>query len=233
MSWHELLFAHWPLPVADVAVATARACGGRIPDGLEIDTFEQRAWLGIVPFRMSRVGLRWLPSWLGPHRFPELNVRTYVTMRGRPGVFFFSLDAPSRLAVRAARAWFSLRYFDARLEVSRNTAQVDYGCVRVHRGAPPAELALRYAPDGDVFQAAPDSLESWLTDRYRLYAVDRHGGVWVGEIHHAPWPLQPARAEITHNSYAAAAGLQLEGAPALLHYAHELDVVAWGPRRVE
>lgn len=233
MSWHELLFAHWPLPVAEVEAAAARACGGCVPDGLEIDTFEQRAWVGVVPFRMSRVGLRWQPSWLGPHRFPELNVRTYVRMRGNPGVFFFSLDAQSRLAVRAARAWFSLRYFDARFDVSRTRTQLDYRCTRNHRGAPPAELAVSYAPDGDVFHAAPGSVESWLTDRYRLFAVDRRRRVWVGEIQHASWPLQPARAEITSNSYAAAAGLQLTGAPALLHYAHELDVVAWGPRRVD
>ncbi len=105
MSWHDLLFAHAPVPVAALRAV--------VPAGLELDTFDGVAWLGVVPFRMTRVGPRVLPPLPGLHAFPELNVRTYVTRDGRPGVWFFSLDAANRLAVWTARRFFHLPYFHA------------------------------------------------------------------------------------------------------------------------
>jgi uncharacterized protein len=124
MSWQELLFAHWPFRAEVMRERIAAACGGW-PGGLELDLYEGDAWLSIVPFRMARVGLRFWPTPLGPHTFPELNVRTYVTAKDphtgqpRPGVFFFSLDAASPLAVFAARRGFHLPYFNARMTVRR------------------------------------------------------------------------------------------------------------------
>jgi uncharacterized protein YqjF (DUF2071 family) len=102
MTWHDLLFAHWPLPTEALAPL--------LPDGVELDLFDGEAWLGIVPFRMSGVRLRRLPPLPGTGAFPELNVRTYVRAGGKPGVWFFSLDARSALAVAIARAWFRLPY---------------------------------------------------------------------------------------------------------------------------
>lgn len=226
-SWHDLCFAHWPVP--------AEALRPLVPDALELDRFEERTWLGIVPFRMSRVRLRGLPAVPGVGAFPELNVRTYVRHGEHRGVWFFSLDAASALAVRVARAWFGLPYFDARMglveERGREGTGIRYRSTRTHRGAPAAELAMRYGPEAEVERASPGSLEHFLTERYCLFALGRRGVLLRGDIHHAPWPLQRAGAEIETNTMAAAAGLTLPATPPRLHFARRLDVLLWAPGR--
>jgi uncharacterized protein YqjF (DUF2071 family) len=223
MSWHDLLFAHWP-----VAVDALRPL---VPAVLDVDVRDGVAWLGVVPFRMSGVRVRGLFALPGSGAFPELNVRTYVTFGGRPGVWFFSLDAASRMAVRTARSLFHLPYFDADMTCRADGDDVVYRSRRTHDGAPPAEFVARYGPAGATFRASPGSLDHWLTERYCLYAAKPDGSILRGEIHHAPWPLQPARATIDVNSQAAAAGVSLpETAPHLL-FARRLDVVAWAPER--
>lgn len=225
MNWENLLFAHWPAPAA--------ALRPLVPRALKLDTFDGSAWLGVVPFRMSGVRLRGLPAVLGTSAFPELNVRTYVTAEGKPGVWFFSLDAASRIAVRAARPWFHLPYFDARMESGTNGEEVAYSSRRIHRGAAPAEFIARYRSTGGDFRSARGSLEHFLTERYCLYSRDSANAddsrLWRGEIHHQQWPLQPAEAEITHNTMTAPLGLRLPDMPPLLHFARRLDVVAWAP----
>ncbi len=225
MTWEDLLFAHWPVRVD--------ALRPLVPPALELDTFDGSAWLGVVPFRMTGVRLRGLPAILGVSAFPELNVRTYVTAEGKPGVWFFSLDAASRVAVRTARAWFHLPYFDARMKSRREGEWVEYSSRRTHRGAPMADFAGRYGPVGGVFLSQKGSLEAFLTERYCLYAAKPAGSsrkrIWRGEIHHAPWPLQPAEAEFESNTMTAPLGLRLPDTPPLLHFARRLDVLAWPP----
>jgi hypothetical protein len=224
--WHDLLFAHWPLPAGLLA--------RRLPRGLELDTFDGEGWLGVIPFRMSGVRLRGLPALPGTGAFPELNVRTYVRHRGRPGVWFFSLDAASAVAVGVARRWFHLPYFRARMECLAGTdGAVEYRSERTHPGAPPAELRARYAPDGSPAAAVPGSLEHFLVERYSLFADVGDGRLLRGDIVHPPWPLQPATAEWQHNSMAAAAGLALPDRAPLLHFARRLEVRIGRPRRVE
>lgn len=225
--WHDLLFAHWPAPVAMVRAT--------IPASLEVDTFEGAAWVGVVPFRMSGIAPRRPPiavPWFSA--FPELNVRTYVTAPGggRPGVYFYSLDAANPVAVAAARRWYHLPYFWARMRCRRAGDGIDYRSRRVHPGAPPADFAGRYRPTGPVCRAAPGSLAAWLTERYCLYAIDPRGGVWRGDIDHVPWPLQPAEAELRFGSLTAQHGLHLPGAAPLLHFARRLDVRVWALERV-
>lgn len=217
--WHELLFAHWPVE--------PRALAAWLPGGLELDTREGVAWLGVVPFRMSGVRLRALPAVPGTSAFPELNVRTYVVRDGKPGVWFLSLDAANLLAVELARRWFALPYFRAHFELAHGAQGLRYRCRRADARGAPAELEVEYAPAGFVRPAPPGSLEHWLVERYCLYAPARRGGLLRGEIHHRKWPLQPARARFEANSYAPAA---LAGAP-LLHYAERLEVVIWSPER--
>jgi uncharacterized protein YqjF (DUF2071 family) len=219
MAWEDLLFAHWPVP--------ADALRKLIPPGLELDRFENEAWLGVVPFRMADTRLRGLPAVPGTAAFPELNVRTYVTAGGKPGVWFFSLDAGSRLAVRTARTFFHLPYFDARMTVRANDGAVSYESVRTHRGAAAAEFRATYRPLGEIQPAGSGSIEQWLVERYCLYAADRRGRVWRGDIHHAPWPLQRAEAEIERNTMADALSVDLPDTPPLLHFARRLDVAAW------
>ena len=220
-QWHDLLFAHWPIPVEQMAPL--------IPPGLEMDTYAGEAWVAVVPFRMSHVRPRRLPAvpWLS--YFPELNVRTYVRVADKPGVFFFSLDAGNPIAVAIARTLFHLPYFRADMSCRHGDdgQTIHYNSRRTHRHAPPARFAARYRPAGPVYHAQPGSLEHWLIERYCLYSVDRRGRIFRGEIHHRPWPLQPAEAEIDVNSVVRAGGLDLPDRRPLLHFARRLQVVAW------
>jgi uncharacterized protein YqjF (DUF2071 family) len=225
MQWHDLLFMHWPVPPAVLRPA--------IPPTLALETFDGAAWLGITPFRMVGTRPRLVPPLPWVSAFPELNVRTYVTAEGKPGVWFFSLDAANPLAVRGARALFHLPYYDATMASERDGNVVQYTSTRTHRGAPDAAFAGRYRPSGPVSHAAVDSLEYWLTERYCLYAADRRGRVWRGNIHHARWPLQPAEADIACNTMADQLQLVLPQRAPLLHFAPRLDVVAWTLEAVE
>jgi len=216
-TWHDLLFAHWPLPPS--AVAT------RLPAGLPLDTFDGQAWIGVVPFHMTGIRLRFTPALPGLSAFPELNVRTYATVGGKPGVVFFSLDAANRVAVAAARRWFHLPYVHAHMRSRPDGEAIDY--VSEREGSP-ATFRGRYGPSGPVVRAPPGSLDHWLTERYCLYVADGHGVLYRGEIHHAPWPLQPAWAEIAVNTMVEPTGLHLPETAPLLHFSRRLDVRVWG-----
>ena len=219
--WERLLFAHWRVE--------ASILSPMLPSGLSLDLYDGEAWVAVTPFEITRLRLRGLPRLPGASRFPELNVRTYVTAGGKPGVWFFSLDAGSSIAVFFARLLYRLPYFHARMASVRRGETVSYRCDRVGEGGP-AEFLADYAPVGEPFRAAAGSREEWLTGRYRLYAS--HGGSLLrAEIEHEPWTLRAARAEILRNTMADAAGIALAGEP-LLHYSESLDVrVAW-PKRV-
>lgn len=225
-TWSKLLFAHWPVK--------ASALRSLIPAGLEIDTFEGSAWVAVVPFYMSNVRFRYVQPIPSAREFCELNVRTYVVPKtgGKPGVWFFSLDASSRLAVQGARAAFRLPYYNAQMRLNVDAGMVSYTSRRTHRRTRPAAFEARYQPDSAVFQTQPGTLEHWLTERYCLYAADGRGSIYQGDIAHDPWPLQTAQAEIHLNTMAQAAGIPLPETPPLLHYAESLDVHAWYLRRI-
>ena len=218
MRWHDLLFMHWPVP--------ADALRPLIPSGLRLDTFEKEAWLGIVPFYMTGVRPWLVPPIPGVSAFAELNVRTYVTADDKPGVWFFSLDAASKLAVRAARWGFHLPYFDANMEVRRGD-EVRYHSTRTHRNAPPGQLVMRYRPTGQVYHSKPGTLDHFLTHRLCLYSADKKQNVYRGDIDHPAWPLQLAEAEVEVNRMTSQIGLKLPDHEPLLHFAKYLEVSAW------
>lgn len=218
-SWRDLLFAHWPV--------SEKAIRHLVPPELEIQSFDGTSWVGVVPFRMAGVMRRPLPDLPWISAFPELNVRLYVERDGRPGVWFLSLDATNPLAVRAARLFFHLPYFKARMSLTGD-ADIRYESERVGGGP---RFVATYGPASDVYSSEPGSLEHWLTERYCLYAMSPRGRLTRTEVHHAPWPLQQARADIVENTYTASHGLEVEGAP-LLHFARKIDVVVWNPASV-
>ena len=224
MSWHDLLFMHWPV--------LADALRPLIPSSLQLDTFDGSAWLGVVPFRMSGVRPRFLPGIPAISNFPELNLRTYVSADGKPGIWFFSLDAHNPVAVRLARATFKLPYYDAKMFCHTSGDEVRYASVRTHKDALPAEFDGSYRPTGEVFESRPDTLENFLTERYCLYAADSKSRVKRGDIHHHMWPLQRAEAETGTLNMTDQIGLKLPDIEPLLHYARRLDVVAWPPRSI-
>jgi uncharacterized protein YqjF (DUF2071 family) len=219
-TWHDLLFAHWAVDAEQVRAL--------VPRELDLDLRDGKAWVAVTPFWMSGVKPRGFPAlpWLS--RFPELNVRTYVTVGGKPGVFFFSLDAARLLALWGARVGFRLPYFHSDMRVS-GVERIEYSCRR-QRLRLEAEFVGTYGPVGPVAQAIAGTLEHFLTERYCLYTVVK-GRVYRAVIHHAPWPLQPAAAEISVNTMAAAAGISLADVAPHLLFSRELRVLVWLPEK--
>ena len=223
-SWHDLLFAHWPVD--------ANALRPHVPKGFEIDTFDGQAWIGIIPFHMTNVAPRGVPALPWVSAFPELNVRTYVRVNGRPGIWFFSLDAANPVAVGIARTLVHLPYFTASMTVEEKEGWIEYRSQRSSSKGAPAEFAARYRPTAAVSPPVDGTLEHFLTERYCLFTVDDAFHPYSLDIHHPRWPLQAAEAHIQVNTMAAAVGLRLPSMAPLLHYAKRQDMVAW-PLRTE
>ena len=222
-TWADLLFCHWPVPVEQLEP--------HVPASLPLDLFDGSAWLSITPFEVQATRLRGTLPAPGLSRFAELNVRTYVTLGGRPGIWFFSLDAASMLAVAAARGIYRLPYLRARMQIARDEPWIDYRSERRDPRGAPARFDARYRATGGVRHAEPGSLEAWLVERYRLYTVDERGGVFAGDIHHRPWTLEDAAAEIRANTMTAPHGIDLAGQP-LVQFARRQDVVFWPLRHL-
>jgi uncharacterized protein YqjF (DUF2071 family) len=218
-TWEDLLFAHWRVPAAGLRP--------HVPAGLEIEEHDGSAWLGLVPFRLSGLRARGALPLPGLSSFRELNVRTYVRgPDGRPGVWFFSLDATSRAAVAAARRLYRLPYHHARMTLARAGGRFAVECARL--GVHGAVFSARYRPVGEAFHAPPGSLEWFLAERYCLYAADAAGRLHRADVHHRPWPLQAAEAEV---ELASLAPVELDGEP-LCHYSACQDVLVWPVERL-
>ena len=217
-TWESLVFNHWRV--------SAEALRPHIPDELEIEEFDGSAWVGVVPFRITGLRARGMVPVPGVSSFLELNVRTYVRADdGKPGVWFFSLDATSRLAVRAARRTYRLPYFDARMTLDDDSGGIEVECAR--RGVNDSVFSGVFRPTGEPGTPPVGSLEWFLAERYCLYA-EGDGALYRAEIHHLPWVLRTAEAEMGHNSIAP---LELAGRP-LCHIAERQDVVVWPLKRV-
>jgi hypothetical protein len=222
-TWHDLLFAHWRI---DPQVLRAK-----VPPQFLVDVFDGSGWIGVVPFRMTNVGPRGLPALPGVSEFPELNVRTYVRVGGKAGVYFFSLDAGNRLAVRAARTLLNLPYYNATMSVTQIAGGgFAYDSRRADDGG--AEFTGTYEPSGTAFMPLPGSLEYFLTERYCLYNLDRRGIPYRLDIHHPVWSLQPAKAQLMRNTMTEASGITLPDQLPLLHFVSRQDTVAWAPIRL-
>ncbi|MEW5853128.1 MAG: DUF2071 domain-containing protein [Myxococcota bacterium] len=214
-SWRKLLFLHWSFP-PDVIRPL-------VPRSVELDLWEGRALVGVVPFAMRNIRPWWLPR-VAAMDFLETNVRTYVHHRGgNPGVFFFSLEASSWLAVQAARRGFGLPYFHANMTLEvRPDGSIRYETVR--RGTLDAVHRVTYVP-GEHLGASPvGTLEHFLLERYLLY-VERSGALFRGQVHHAPYPAQRATVVEVRDGLMRAAGLPVvTGMPEYAHYAEGVDV---------
>lgn len=217
--WNDLLFAHWPVPAAELTHL--------LPSDLIIDIFEGSAWVGVVPFWMDQIRLRGLPSIPGTSRFPELNLRTYVRERhsNMAGVYFFSLDAANPLAVAGARMFYKLPYYWAKMRIDHcDNREFCYSSERRFTRQP-ARFRATYRSLGKP--CAKSGMEQFLTERYALYTADKRGEIFRGNVHHRPWPLELAEAEIEINDLPQAHGIHLPDTPPLLHYSRELVVYIW------
>lgn len=221
--WNDLLFAHWPVPAEEI--------NALLPSSLSVDTFDGSAWVGVVPFWMDRVRYRGLPPIPGANRFPELNLRTYVRDRSKntPGVYFFSLDAASPLAVAVARTFFQLPYYWSKMRINEEKSGSCTGWFRYtserRMSSRPVRFHAHYRSLGRP--ADKGLIEHFLTERYALFAPGHSGELYQGNVHHIPWPLEQAEAEFELNELPEAHGIRLPDTKPLLHYSRELVVYVW------
>jgi len=227
-DWHHLLFLHWEVPSAELQAL--------LPPGLDLDTFEGKAYVGLVPFTLSGVRpilappLPWISS------FHEINVRTYVHRNGRdPGVWFFSLDASSTIAVAAARAMYKLPYFHSHIDFTASRDEITFDAKRDDaRGTMPAHARVHYAPtDMPPSRAEVGSLEFFLAERYLLYAADEQHNLYRARVHHQPYPIQRADLRELDDTLVWAAGIRKQQEPQHRHYAREVNVKIYLPERCD
>ena len=223
-TWRDLLFLHWSVP--------AETLQNLLPPGLTLDTFEGRAYVGLVPFTMRGVRPALLPAVPTLSSFHEVNVRTYVHCAGQnPGVWFFSLDAANAVAVKIARALFKLPYYFAAMDLQKEGAAICYESRRRWPPPLPAACAIRYTPTGEIQPAAPGTLAHFLAERYILYS-HANGKLYRGRVHHTPYPLQTAAVSQYDENLLAAAGIARPDAAPLIHYARSVEVRIYPLRRV-
>lgn len=219
MRWRDLLFAHWSIDPATVAA--------KLPDGVSVDTYDGDAYLGVVPFVMDDIRVRAAPLGL---QFGELNLRTYVTVDGTPGVYFFNLDADDRLGVTLARKLFRLPYYRAEMDIettgTTTDREVSFQSRRRTPSASSVRFDARYGPNGEFTPPAEGSLAEFLTERYRFYTTNDSGRIYYGDIDHEPWSLAEATADIEENTLFEANGFDRPDGEPVLHFAAPIDVTA-------
>ncbi len=222
-NWGKLLFMHWTID--------EKLLRPLIPAQLSIDSFDGSVWIGVIPFTMWGIRASFLPPIPGTSAFHELNVRTYVTFNGTPGVWFFSLDAANRLAVWAARKFYNLPYFNAQMSLDQIDKTVHYSSTRQDTRGAPAELKATWAIGEHLPRSSPGSIEFFLTERYCLYS-ERDAKLYRAQIHHQPWPLQAAKLNSFSSTMIESLGVSTPPGEPLLHYAEELSIDIWPLKKV-
>lgn len=229
-NWHHLLFLHWEIPLATLQAM--------VPPRLTIDTHEGKAYVALIPFTITGVRAPLTPALPWISSFHEVNVRTYVHLDGRdPGVWFFSLDAASELAVVAARATYKLPYFDAGIEFTATDTPLPEIAFRSHRtdsrGTRPANLHVDYRPvEGPARPSPLGTIEHFLLERYILYAEDDDHTLYRARVHHQPYPAQRAEIAGLEETLIWAAGIRRPDSAPLRHYAREVNVKVYALEKV-
>jgi len=217
-SWNNALFIHYP-----IAINKLRQL---VPEQLQLDTYDGWGWISIVPFKMEKVGIRAIPFSI---TFPELNIRTYVTIDNKPGVYFFSLDATNLPVVFLSNMFINLPYLHSQMTIHHDGDYTSFSCIRKSSDE---SIACLYHPISEPFTASKGTFDYWVTERYCFYTVNSAGKVNRCNILHKPWPLQHAEAEIRHNSLFSSKSLQFEAITPILHYSKGVDVRVWPLERV-
>ncbi|WP_350461845.1 DUF2071 domain-containing protein [Solibacillus sp.] len=215
--WSDLLFAHYPIKFEVLRKL--------VPEALPLDSYNGMCWIGVVPFRMSGVRLRGLPPIPGTDQFPELNVRTYVTLDGKPGVYFFSLDAANWLAVKGAKTLYYLPYWHAEMKIKNSGTSIEFESKRLQDHE--IKFACSYKPISEPFLSTKGSFEEWMVERYCFYTLNSSGVPLRCDILHEPWRLQKAQAEIKHNTILSKQGIAVETDLPIVHFAKMIEVRAW------
>jgi len=223
MEWRHLLFENWPVDADTVAA--------HLPASLRVDEHDGSAWLSVVPFANRAVRPKGVPGALGVD-LPELNLRTYVTCNGVPGVYFFSLDAEGLAGVAGARLFHHLPYYYARISLDSTDDEVAFSSRRFEPGERPARFEATYRPTGEQFDSRSDPLATFLVERYRFYTEATDGSLRYSTVSHEPWTLSPATATVETRSLFRANGFRKPDTEPVYFYSPGIDVEASRSRRV-
>jgi uncharacterized protein YqjF (DUF2071 family) len=222
--WNDLLFAHWPVPASSLAPL--------IPEGLQVDSFNGSAWLGVMPFWMDRFKVRGIPTIPGTRCFPDLSLRTYVheERTGTPGVFCLSLDASNLLAVGLGRAFYSLPYHWAQMRMEQRTEREFAFYSRRRFSYQPVVFNARYrglGPSRRLMECGAGTLEYFLMERHCFFSRNADGLPIRANLHYVPTQLEEAEAVIEQNNLASVLGIHLPDQAPVLHYSRRLAVYVW------
>jgi uncharacterized protein YqjF (DUF2071 family) len=222
--WNDLLFAHWPI--------AAPMMEALLPEWLEVDAYQGSAWLGAVPFWLDRIKIRGVPVLPGMRNFPDLNFRTYVRDRftKTPGIYCFSIDSSNLLTVAMARVVYHLPYKLAEMRHEPRSEREFAFYSRRRFSRPEVIFKARYrglGPTQKTAEIQPGSFEFFFSERNCVYSTNRAGQPIRANLHHVPWPLEEAEAEIERNDLATAVGIELPNMEPVLHYSRRLAVYIW------
>ncbi|MFS0644807.1 YqjF family protein [Siminovitchia sp. 179-K 8D1 HS] len=215
-TWRNVLFLHWPIQPGLLRP--------HIPPALEIDTFKGCAWLGIVAFTMKGIYFRGLPFSVVPS-FSEVNVRTYVTYKGKPGVFFMSLDVDDWASLNIAKRWYRLPYHPAKISVQDCGGVIQYQSVR--KAGNPVAFKGSCIPSNDVYFPDRGTLDHWLTEKYCFYTTRNGKDIYHGDIHHPPWPLKKADIQIDQHTLFSPWNINISKEGPIAHFSEGVDSLMW------
>jgi uncharacterized protein len=216
-NWNDLLFAHYPIKLDLLRKL--------VPDMLPLDSYNGMGWIGIVSFQMTGVRLRGLPPIPGTNTFPQVNVRTYINLDGKPGVYFLSLDATNRLVASVARKFLNLPYYYADIKIKHNVSGFVINSKK--RSDNQAGLVCSYRAISETYYAPKGTFDEWMAERYCFYTLNKKGLPLRCDILHQPWLLQHAEAEMSHNTLLTKQGIQVEKEWPVFHFSKGLEVRAW------
>jgi len=205
--WMNLLFLHWRVAV-DAVVP-------HVPAGVEIETADGWAWVGLVLFRL-RVRPRWLPFVPGISTLNELNLRTYVRYQDKPGISFLSIHADNRWAICLARRFTPLPYFQARIRYEESAAGLSFECCNL--AVPNCRLGLEFRPKGAVRPTQDGTVDAWLLERYRLFIAGKCAHLQEAEVAHPRWHYRDAQVAISTNTIGSPFALDLSRQPDRVHF---------------
>jgi uncharacterized protein len=217
--WSKVLFMHWP-----VAPSVLR---GHVPAALKLDTWEDLPWVSLVAFHLDSVRHRRYPSFGLVSNTIELNLRTYVSYRAEPAIYFLSIHANRRLTVALAKWLTPLPYVRACMDYQKNGVAYRFRCASLASAANPLGLDVEFTPLSDPAQAERGSLTEWLVERYGLYANTPRGQLVRTAAEHVPWQLQDVSLKLRENTIAQPFGLALSRRPALAHFARDMQAMVW------
>jgi uncharacterized protein len=222
-TWKNVFFAHWPILPERLRPS--------IPSTLEIETYQQMAWLGVVIFEIEGIYFRGLSPISVVLKFPEVNLRTYVQHKEKPGVFFLSLDVANWASLSIAKRWYHLPYCKAKISY-RKEGNI-FHCQSVRKGNSNIPITFKgsFTPDSVSYFPEEGTIDHWLTERSCLYSQDRRGNIYCGDIHHKPWPLQKATAEISNNTLPTPFGINISEKKPILHFSNGVDTLFWNIKK--